>query len=41
MVNQVKGRRARIISFQDEKPVGWLSLISAGGIQRLERLEMV
>jgi len=41
MVNQVKGCRARMISFQDEKPVGWVSLISAGGIKLLERLEIV
>jgi len=41
MVNQTKGRRARIISFQNGKPVtfGWVSEISKNGIQLLERLE--
>jgi len=37
--NQVKGRRARIISFRDGEPVGWVSLISEEGTQLLERLE--
>jgi len=40
-VNQVKGRRARIIFFQDGEPLtfGWVSLISENGTQLLERLE--
>merc|ERR1719233_2603349 len=40
-VNQVKGRRARIVSVQNRKLVksGWVSLHTKGGSPLLERLE--
>lgn len=43
IVNQVKGRRARIVDIQDGKPVniGWVSLNSKEGITLLQRVEEV
>jgi len=38
-VNQVKGRRARIISPQNGRQVGWVSLHSGEGKQLLERVQ--
>jgi len=43
IVNQVKGRRARMVDVQNGQPanVGWVSLITKEGITLLERLDEV
>jgi len=43
IVNQMKGRRARIVDVQNGKPVnfGWVSLRSSEGIALMERLEEI
>lgn len=40
MVNQVKGRRARLLSWENGANLGWVSLHTSNGIQLLEQTDL-